>query len=317
MPEYRAFRNTDPPSLCALWRSRAGWPELRQPVSVELFEQQVFGKPWFDYEGLILAFEGEQPVGFAHASFEVDTQGSALNMQTGVVCLVCVRPGCAIGEVGAGLVQQCEAYLRRRGAKVVWGGAVGPMCPFYVGLYGGCDPPGVLDTDRISAEAFVARGFRETRERLIFRLGLADFRPAMDRGQIQLRRRLAVQVTRDPTPRSWWEACTAGDFELTRFDLVPRGEARPLAHAVVRILEASPGSSGCRAAGVIELEVEPQHRRQGLATFLLAEVLRALADEGVAMAEAQLAAEDAVAAGLLGKLGFHVAGRATAYCKAL
>ena len=72
-----------------------------------------------------------------------------------------------------------------------------------------------------------------------------------------------------------------------------------------------------RAAGVIEVEVEPSHRRQGLATFLLAEALRVLAGHDVAEVEAQIAAEDAAGAGLYTKLGFQPAGRGTVYRKEL
>ena len=92
MLRYRTFRNTDPPLLCAIWRSRDGYPGLSQPVSVELFEQLVFSKLHFDYEGLVLALEDERPVGFAHASFEPDEQRAAMSTKTGVVCAICVRP---------------------------------------------------------------------------------------------------------------------------------------------------------------------------------------------------------------------------------
>jgi len=44
MLTFRTFRNSDPPVLAALWRSRAGQPGLWQPVSPDLLEQMLFAK---------------------------------------------------------------------------------------------------------------------------------------------------------------------------------------------------------------------------------------------------------------------------------
>ena len=68
MLRYRTFCNTDPPAITSIWRSHAGRSGVLQPVSVDLFEQLVFGKLYFDYPGLILAFDEGRPVGFAHAA---------------------------------------------------------------------------------------------------------------------------------------------------------------------------------------------------------------------------------------------------------
>jgi len=48
MITYRTFRNTDPPLLVSVWRSRAGQRGLMQPVSADLLEQLLFGKLYFD-----------------------------------------------------------------------------------------------------------------------------------------------------------------------------------------------------------------------------------------------------------------------------
>ena len=72
MLTYRTFRNTDPPPLASIWRSRAGQQALAQPLSVDLLEQYVFAKLYFDYQGLILACDDGEAVGFAHAGFGPD-----------------------------------------------------------------------------------------------------------------------------------------------------------------------------------------------------------------------------------------------------
>ena len=176
MLTYRTFRNSDPPVLTALWRSRAGQPGLLQPVSPDLLEQLVFAKLYFDYGGLLLAWDDGQPVGFAHAGFGPNADESWTSTEAGVTCVVLVRPGCAEAEVAAGLLDRCEEYLRRRGAKALYGGGLYPLNPFYVGLYGGSELPGVLDSDAIAREAFAARGYREVERTTILRRELTGSR---------------------------------------------------------------------------------------------------------------------------------------------
>ena len=123
MLTYRTFRNADPPVLSSLWRSRAGQPGLLQPVSPDLLEQLVFAKLYFDYAGLVLAYDDGQPVGFAHAGFGPNAAANWICTDVGVTCMVLVRPDCAEAEVAAGLLDRCEDYLRRRGATVFYGAA--------------------------------------------------------------------------------------------------------------------------------------------------------------------------------------------------
>ena len=122
MLTYRTFRNTDPPVLADLWQSRAAQPGLVQPVSSDLLEQLVFAKLFFDYGGLFLAMENGQAVGFAHAGFGPNAGEDWFSTEEGTTCVVLVRPGSAEEEVAAGLVDRCEEYLRRRGAKVLYRG---------------------------------------------------------------------------------------------------------------------------------------------------------------------------------------------------
>lgn len=302
----RPFQNTDPPSIAEIWRSRAGQCGLKESISVDLFEQLVFGKIYFDCRGLILAFDGDRPVGFAHAGFGPNQQRSGISTESGVICMLVVRPDCAEAEVADALLRQCESYLRSRGAKVLYGGAVWPMVPFYLGLYGGSQMPGVLDSDTLARELYQSHGYQEIERTVVFRRSVSSsFHPPMDRRQMQLKRRLTVQTTSDPPPRDWWEACTIGDFDLTRFELVPRGGGPHLATVTVRALEPGRSWEFARACGLMELAVEPSHRRQGLATFLLAESFRLLVRQGVTAFEAQTELSNSASVALFRKLGLE------------
>ncbi|MGO8751060.1 MAG: GNAT family N-acetyltransferase [Thermoguttaceae bacterium] len=304
MLQYRSFRNTDPPILTAIWRSRPNEPGFLRPVSVDLFEQLVFAKLHFDYKGLLLALEDERPVGFVHASFGPNAERTNVSTETGVICALMVRPDCAQMEVATGLLEQSEIYLRARGVQVIMGGARRPLNPFGSGLYGGVEPPGILNSDGIAQEAYLRCGYQPATQTRIFRQNLNLLKLPADRQQLQFRRRMVVQVMVDPPTRDWWEASTWGDFDLNLFELVPRGGGAAVARAVVRDL-AITDEGGGRAVGILDVEVDPSQRRQGLATHLLGESLRMLRGQGVASAEIHVAEDHTAGVQLLRKLGFH------------
>ena len=303
MLQYRSFRNTDPPILTAIWRSRPNEPGFLRPVSVDLFEQLVFAKLHFDYKGLLLALEDERPVGFVHASFGPNAERTNVSTETGVICALMVRPIAPDGSRNraAGAIRNLSAP---RGVQVIMGGARRPLNPFGSGLYGGVEPPGILNSDGIAQEAYLRCGYQPATQTRIFRQNLNLLKLPADRQQLQFRRRMVVQVMVDPPTRDWWEASTWGDFDLNLFELVPRGGGAAVARAVVRDL-AITDEGGGRAVGILDVEVDPSQRRQGLATHLLGESLRMLRGQGVASAEIHVAEDHTAGVQLLRKLGFH------------
>ncbi len=71
------------------WRSRAS--RSRSPST---FERLVFGKLYFPESGFFLAFDGDQPVGFAHAGFGPSQDRRWISTETGIVCMLLVCPDC-------------------------------------------------------------------------------------------------------------------------------------------------------------------------------------------------------------------------------
>ena len=63
-----------------------------QPMSVALLEMFVLSKPYFDRQGLILAVDDGQPVGFAHAGFGPGPTGDSLSTDIGVICMLATQP---------------------------------------------------------------------------------------------------------------------------------------------------------------------------------------------------------------------------------
>jgi GNAT superfamily N-acetyltransferase len=302
---FRPFLNSDPPGIVEIWRSQAPERGLMQPLSIDLLDTYVFSKPYFDRQGLIMALDGSTPVGFGHASFGPNEAGSGISTDWGVISLVMVRPNYQRQGIGAELVNRLEAYLQERGAKVLYAGGIRPLNGFYLGLYGGSELPGVLDSGPRAGQLFASTGYREIDRTAVLHRDLLSFRAPIDRQQIVIRRRCSLRVICDPPPQSWWEACTLGPFDLTRFDLVAnQGRAR-LATAMFWNLQPLASSWGVHAAGLIDLEVVEDQRRQGLATYLLSESFRYLAQQGYALVEAQTMQANTAARQLYAKLGFQ------------
>ncbi|MBN2295190.1 MAG: GNAT family N-acetyltransferase [Pirellulales bacterium] len=305
MLEFRTFCNSDPPLLAEIWRSRGSIRGIPCKITPELLEQFVFSRPYFDYEGLILAFEGGRPVGFAHAGFGPNRTHDAISTELGTTCLIMVRPDCNETKVAAELLSKSEEYLASRGTKVIYGGAISPLNAFYLGLYGGSELPGVLQSDAVSRNVYNAAGYKEIDRAIIFKADVHSFRAPMTRQLMQIRRRMLVNIEADFATNNWWEACTLGNFELTRYSLHARTGSSIVAHATLRNMNptAITGSGG--NVGLIDLHVDSRHRRQGVVSFLLSEIFHQLARQGVSAVEVQTMRDNAAAVGLYRKLGFQ------------
>ena len=66
-------------------------------------------------------------LGFAHAAFGANDSEDGISTELGTTALLMVRPDCDEALVAAGLLEQSEAYLQRREAKVIYGGGIRPL----------------------------------------------------------------------------------------------------------------------------------------------------------------------------------------------
>lgn len=304
MYHFRPFHNADPPALVEIWNQQPRQRGLVQPVGVVELEQLIFAKQYFDRQGLIVAVRDGRPAGFVHAGFGPDESGNRLEYDLGATCMLMVRPEEADSTLAGDLLAQSEEFLRGRGARVLYGGCIRPLDPFYLGLYGGSELPGVLDSDARRRTLFQEHGYREIDRVRILQCGLGRFRPPVDRTQIRLRRSMQVLSVCDPRPASWWEASTWAMLQRIRFELVPQSGGESLGSACVWDIEPLASSWGVRAGGLIELKIEANQRRRGLATFLVGETLRQLHAQGISRVEVQVMQNNQAALALYKKLGF-------------
>lgn len=271
----------------------------------------------FDRRGLIVAVKDDGvPVGFAHAGFGPSDDGSQLEtaMGTTQVLMVHSGEGSEVGPLADMLLAASEAYLRERGAQVVYAGGINPLNSFYLGLYGGSEIPGVLQTDLPFRQACERAGYKQIDEVCIFQCDLSSFRQPVSRELRLIKRNMNFIERVDPPAGTWWEACVWGALQRDRFELVDK-DGRRAAYASFWDMQPISACWGMCAAGLYELYVEPEVRRRGYASHVLGEAIRVLQRRGVTTIEAQTMASNSPALAFYGKLGFTEIDRGFVYRK--
>ena len=312
MIEYRSFRNDDPPRLADVWRTADLGPCGFQPMTSAWLEACVFSKPYFDRDGLGVALDGERVVGFAHAGFGPSADHSAIDTALGTTMLVVVVPHEQHAAIGDALLARCEDYLRRRGTRTLMGGATPNLGGFYLGLYGGSNLPGLLDSSPHMQQVFRRAGYVEAERLAVMRRPLAGFRPPVSRLQLSIRRATTLRVIDEPARRDWWEAATTTGIALRRYELRDESESI-LGSGTFWDMQPLATAWGVHAAGLMRIDIDDGRRRLGYANYLLAEALHDLAQEGVALAESHVSEANEAAIKLFFKLGFEATSHGTVY----
>ena len=304
MVQYRTFRNDDPPRLAQVWNaafSGRGAVQLRHSSPLEHY---VFAKPYFDPAGLILALDGGTPIGFAHAGFGPSPDGAALSTERGVVCLVGVIPTFRRRGIGSELLRRCEDYIRQRGGTELCAGGMSPFNPFYLGVYGGSDSPGILLSDP-AAEPFLARhGYRAQDTCLVFHCRLSHAYNVVDARFAAMRNRFDIRAQARGRPSNWWQAAVLGPLEMLEFSVEDKTTHEIVARVSVWEMEGFSHRWNESALGLVDMEVCEHMRRQGMAKYLLAQALRYLRDQYFTVAELQVRDGNEAGRRLCQSLGF-------------
>ena len=302
---FRPFRNTDPPHLAKIWSRQAPLRGYARTVTAQSLDIYVFSKPFFDRQGLIIAEEEGDVVGFVHAGFGPNSERTDISTEMGVTCMVMTDPNVDFARVAPRLLSESEKYMQDRGAKVLYGGCMYPLNPFYLGLYGGSESPGVLESDKSRIALYENSGYVEADRCVVLQRSLDGFRSPIDRRFTKIKRQFTVEHETLPPPVGWWEACVGPIGEPTRFELRNRGGGQPVGRVRFWVIETMSQNCGKLSVGLTNLAVDEQFQGKGLATFLNAEALKQLQLGGVGLVEAQTMASNKRAIGLYKKLGFQ------------
>jgi GNAT superfamily N-acetyltransferase len=302
--QYRPFLNSDPPALLSVWREQPPGRGMMQPISHLLLEMFVLSKPYFDREGLTVAVDDGQVIGFAHAGFGPNATGSELSTNIGLICLLAVRPHPQRPQIMHDLLQRSEDFLRRRGARELWVGATFPYSPFYLGLCGGSDLPGVPTTDSEMESFYRGEGYVECRRCFAYERSLQRYRPPVDRQLLQIRRQYRLIPQVNPAGLSWWEACVFGPTDQIRFLLAPK-DSNELCGQIT-FWDMGPLSTRTQSGGMglVNLQIAEPLRGQGLGMFLSSESLKHLENTGIHRIETQTFGDNAAGQKLLNRLSF-------------
>jgi ribosomal protein S18 acetylase RimI-like enzyme len=224
----------------------------------------------------------------------------------GTTCLLMVAPDEDFERIAAGLLVESEKYLRRMGAKLLYAGCIPPLNPFYLGLYGGSEQPGVLKSDSQMVSFYLEHDYEIIDRCIILHRGLGGFRMPVDRRQMQLKRKYRVEADSQYCPATWWDACTAPPTDTTRFTVVPRdGSGSACGHLLAWSIEPLSHQWNGHAAGMFQVEIDESLQRCGLATFLNGEAMLQLQLAGISLVEVQTMQSNTAALGLYKKLGFQ------------
>ncbi len=308
MIQYRSFLNTDPPLIERIWRQQKPIRGQVESVTQLNLDHLILSKPYFESAGLILAIDesGDQPLplGFVHAGFAPTEDLSDIDTKIGIICQLKIVPGNDTEIIASELLKRACEYLKSRGAAQVHAGSHFPFAPFYLGLYGGSQIPGILVEDAEALKAMLDFGFVENDRIVVFERQLIGFKTVADRKQISLRRQYQINAISDPLEKSWWESCTRGMTERDRFSVYHKKDQNVCGSVSFWDVQPLANRWGSLARGMYDLVIPEENRGLGLATFLVGESLRHLMQQGVGIVEAQTWASDLAAIGVFKKLGF-------------
>lgn len=278
-----------------------------------LLEQFLFSKHHFDPQGLIVATDNGLPVAFAHAGFGPADESQELDTSLGVTHRVMVDPDAGDGDLPRELLARSEEYLTGRGAKVLYGGGIRPLDAFYLGLYGGSELPGILDSDSAMQHLFSGAGYRVIDRVVVLHCDLSSFRAPITWATRQWNRSTHLDLISNHNA-TWWRRCTTGCIDSQRFELRGRND-EVLASTTLWDLEPLAATWGVRAVGILDLRVVESMRRKGIATHFLSELIKQLRMQGVGLVEAQTMLHNQPALDMYKKLGFSEADRGAVFRK--
>jgi ribosomal protein S18 acetylase RimI-like enzyme len=302
--EYRTFRNPDPPGLVEVWNQAftgRGAVRMQGCAWIEYF---LFSKTYFDPESLVIAVEEGRIIGFSWSGFGPNDTENALDTETGVVCLLGVLPSHRNRGIGSELLRRAESYLREHGGKELFAGPIYPLNPYSFGVYGGSSSPGFLDSDPLARPFLEHRGYVVEDTCLVFQRSLREALTVAD-GRFAAHR-LRYEIHASPFQgTTWWQECMLGPVELHEYRLQDKLTGHTAARALMWEMETYTTRWDEHAIGFTDVVVLEELRRQGLAKFLLSQILRYLQEQFFSVVEVQTHADNDAAIRMLQSLGFR------------
>ncbi|MHB1561041.1 MAG: GNAT family N-acetyltransferase [Isosphaeraceae bacterium] len=319
MTRLRPFRNSDPPALTRLWNQAVPDTSTAHPLHVHELDVHAWGRVIFEADGLIVAERDGQAVGFVHAGFGPEvplssTRPLELDREIGTIAMLIIAPELHNSDLGLELIAAGEAYLRSRGARVLYAGGLLPLNPFYWGIHGGSEGSGILSAHAVFHLAVAACGYAPIGTTVLLRANLSAPEPRDPRTPV-IRRMTQLEFLEDMVPTHWWQNLAIGDFPMTAARLLSRSEGAELARAGIWEMRWFGRDTNRAHVGLVDLHVAAEHRRKGYGRFLVGEILRRARTNLVDCIDVQTSAENEPALALYASLGFSPVDQSILYRK--
>src|SRR5207245_1145300 len=154
--------------------------------------------------------------------------------------------------------------------------------------YGGINLPGFLMSDQGAVPFLQQRGYQAIGTTLVFHRSLGEPVNIADGRFPPLRRRFELRMAPKSGAGSWWQECVQGPVEMVEFLLVDKTTGDVVARAPVWEMDGFSWRWNQPTVGILSIEVREDLRRQGLAKFLFAQLLRYLQEQFFALVEVQV-----------------------------
>lgn len=314
---FRPFRNSDPPALTRLWNARDLAPGVACTARVHELDAHAWGCVHFEARGLTVAEIEGRVVGFVHAGFGPDYPVPAprpfeLSNEIGAITQLVVQPDHEQTNLAAGLIHHAECYLRARGARVIYAGALFPVNPFYWGVSGGSEGSGVTSGEHAFLRALAELGYEPASTTILLEANLEAPERRDPRAAV-IRRQTRVDFVDDASPTDWWQGVALGDFQIMQTQLISKSTETVIALADTWDMGWFNRKDGRARVGLIKVEVAPAERRKGHGRFLVAEIFRRLRQNQIQVVCAQTGSTNLPALGLYASLGFEPIDQSTLF----
>lgn len=262
--EWQTYRDEHAPAVAALFNKQTRNHEHIIAMTPDRFRTRVAAKPYFEPDGLILAFDGSELVGFVHACVAANTEtpeGSGPAWPRIVMLLLDAgRP-----QVGVQLVEKATAWLRDHSDQTPTALHPHKGYPFYRGHWLGGEPQGPLTLPHVQM-ALATGGYPQTHQDVFMVAPMIDaptrFEPRLSESASDVRFIDGPTPARHAVHQASWQG-----FEPQTLNAFVDGTWAGECGYVV--LDEAAEKLGQPSMNIWNLAVEAPFRRRGIAAALI------------------------------------------------
>ncbi len=297
-----------------MWDQTVGSRGFGRATRQDHFETFVYSKMFFDPKGLILAHDADNRiVGMVHAGFAKLDQEQHVDTSQGTINMILVDPKHRRKSLGSQLLEKAQQYLADRGAVKQFAGGMFPINPFYLGLYGGSELPGVLESEPSGGAFFLAKGYERHATAAVYQRRIDRLSELSDVKSALLSRNVEIQVESWPMTSDWWQANTLGSIPSLKYEIRDRVSGDLAGWAWVVDMEPFSTAWQVPVVGITEFYIQEPFRRKGFGRLLLHRIMKHLRDQAISLVEVQTMEDNDAARGMYESLEFRQIDRGIIY----